>query len=242
MKQEIIIWSICIAIMKLAQGEGLSSLHPAGTGFPAVIKLRQAYGVIFHKQPQVLINEYSHLKILFKVSLPTTTNFTRWKTPKKLCNGKGKNRECNQHGQLIEQIRHEYHRKLDDIIALQEQIKVLLQQPNENTPLNGRPTRGLMNFVGSFQKWAFGLMTEQDFSKIVQRINNIEQLQEERNEDIKDRKEDLLHFMNLSENKMETIAKKAQTNHEAITGIITAMNKLDTIIEEAENSFIEVQK
>jgi hypothetical protein len=185
-----------MATLKQTKGEELNSLHPAGTAFPAVIKLRQAYGVIFHRQPQVLINEYSHLKILFKISLPTATNFTRWKTPTNLCNRKAKDRECSQYGRLVEQIRHEYHRKLDDIIALQQQIKVLLQQPSENNPQNLRSARGLLNIVGTSQKWAFGLMTEEDFSRIVQRVNNLETLQKVRNDDIRDRKEDLLHFMN----------------------------------------------
>ena len=158
----------------LAMVQAAKYLHPTNSRIPEDRKIRQAYGAIFHCQEPMIINEYSHLQVLFQIQLPTTVNLTRWPIPQANCPDSIESKQCGRYFEMIMDIRGEYHKILDDIFDLQHQIKILLQQPITRTPGNRRTSRGLVNVIGSVSKWLFGTATEADVTELLNRVNELQ--------------------------------------------------------------------
>ena len=202
--------------------------------------LRQNYGIIFQKQPQILLNGYSEFKLYFRIPRIRIPNFPELDRELK-CWVKHDNDEkvenvCEQLQVLQNVYLESYKTLVEEAKYMNNALNIQLSEPI-STKQAARMTRALFGIVGKLSRGLFGTATIDDVREIYTHVRDLENYVERNQNDESEIKEALVSFANLTNERFNFAKANIRDNFDNIKNNRKALEIWQYNLESLSNNF-----
>jgi len=155
------------------------------------ILLRQQHGVIFNRAHKTLLTGHANYLVTFKIDIPWSYKMLKPKFRKLL-------------SQYLADTWPEIVRLDNDTRAIDSEITSLMPAPKSSS----RIKRGLLNVVGNFARYAFGISTTDDIKKVWSAISKLNNYAQQAHETTELSANFLHHQANLTSDRLNNMQKE----------------------------------